>query len=369
MFALGCILFEILAGEPLLPRAQHDAVLLPFENRPSLRAPGHVIPPELDDVVVRATASEASSRLPTARALGQIVERYLDGDRDLVQRRALAGDQLVLARAGLAEGREASPTEDQRKIVMQHAGRALALDPTSSEAAELVGRVMLEPPREMPAEVEDELIAIDEHNLREQSKVAGIAFLLYLVFLPLMRWVGATDPLYLGMVAVFGVINGALAVAVVRSRGRVPTAVLYAVVVANACLLFIMSRMFASFAVAPGIACGTMLAFSMHHRFGKTWVLALVLSIGIIGPTIGELFGVWPATTEIVDGRLHLISAAGDFVFPNVQIAHSLYVVALVYVVGMMSRTMARTQRAARREALIQAWHLRQLMPQPVRTH
>ncbi|HEY0991488.1 MAG TPA: serine/threonine-protein kinase, partial [Kofleriaceae bacterium] len=59
IYALGCVLFEILSGEPLHPRGtegMHSA-LSGGESRPSRRAPGREIAPELDALCVAATAA------------------------------------------------------------------------------------------------------------------------------------------------------------------------------------------------------------------------------------------------------------------------------------------------------------------------
>ena len=81
---------------------------------------------------VEALADDPATR-PTARELAERVQRYLDGDRDLERRRELAAEQLASARAALAR-RTTRADRDAR------AGRALALDPDSRDAAELVTR-------------------------------------------------------------------------------------------------------------------------------------------------------------------------------------------------------------------------------------
>ena len=130
VYGLGAVLFEILAGEPMHVRTASG--VLPrdaIETRPSLRAPTRDIPPELDDAVVAATAIEKAKRVGTARELGERIERYLDGDRDLALRKQLAARALGNARTAFAE------REDS--VAMREAGRALALDPTHAGAAEL----------------------------------------------------------------------------------------------------------------------------------------------------------------------------------------------------------------------------------------
>ncbi len=63
------------------------------------------------------------------------------------------------------------------------------------------------------------------------------------------------------------------------------------------------------------------------------------------------------------DGALVSSSPAGTLEIPNVEIAHALYTLVLVFTVGVLVRTLARTQRDARRAAHLHAWHLRQLVP------
>jgi len=155
IYALGCILFEILALESLHPRghAALSTALVGVDARPSVRAPERAIPPELDAICVRATALERDGRFATARQLGEAVQRYLDGNRDTAMRKQLAADELAVARAALARGDDA----DARRDAMRAAARALALDPTDRAPADLVGALMLQSPRETAPEGEVEL--------------------------------------------------------------------------------------------------------------------------------------------------------------------------------------------------------------------
>jgi hypothetical protein len=197
VFALGCILFEILAGEALLP---HGAPALEvdyaaLDARPSRRAPGRELAPELDQICVVATRAERDQRYPTARALAEAVERYLDGDRDLALRRRLASEHVAAAQRAHDRGDDV----EARRRAMSEAGRALALDPGAAEAAALVGRLMLEPPRVTPPEVQDELRALDAAVRREARRAIG-TFGAYLLALPLLLWNGIDHPTIIAVI-------------------------------------------------------------------------------------------------------------------------------------------------------------------------
>ena len=373
VYALGCILFEILAGQPLHDPTVLTAVFEEYDPRPSVRAPHREVPPELDTLVASAAAADPAKRPPTARDLSDRVQRYLDGDRDVVQRRRLAREQIALARAALITDQNMSlttssiarkpPGADERRTAMQHAGRALALDPTTPDAADLVGRLMLEPPKEMPREIDAELDAIDDVNLRDQARVAFGAFALYAVFIPMMIWVGLTSVPYLVTVGVAAAANGGMAMFLYKSNQRIPTWFLWVTAAANCVLIAILARMFSPMLVAPGLAAATMLGFCMHPRFGKTWLLVAGLALGVLGPWFLELAGVFEPSVGSFGRSLTVTSPAGALDGARFQIAHALFVTSLLAAVGMLAREMARTQRSARRAAHLQTWHLQQLVP------
>src|SRR5262249_4078547 len=105
------------------------------------------VPPELEVLCTRACEADVARRLASARELGEGVQRYLDGDRDLALRQKLAREHLARAKSALS-------ADDSQATAMREAGRALALDPELAEASQLVGRMMLEPPKQLPTEAE-----------------------------------------------------------------------------------------------------------------------------------------------------------------------------------------------------------------------
>ncbi|MBA2542522.1 MAG: serine/threonine protein kinase, partial [Deltaproteobacteria bacterium] len=186
VYALGCILFEILAQRPLHPRGHAGiaSALADVDARPSLHAPE--VPPELDKICVRATASDKHDRYESARSLSEAVQRYLDGNRDLALRKQLASDELTAARTAL----ESSHLPAQHTAAIRAAARAIALDPTEREAVELVGHLMLQPPKQVPPEVDRELARLDDEELIKSTRIGLAAAISAALFVPILYWMG-----------------------------------------------------------------------------------------------------------------------------------------------------------------------------------
>jgi hypothetical protein len=69
---------------------------------------------------------------------------------------------------------------------MREAGRALALDPALDEAADLVTRLMLEPPSTMPPEVAAVVAHEDDQAIERNAKLGKFAYLSFVAFIPLL---------------------------------------------------------------------------------------------------------------------------------------------------------------------------------------
>ena len=354
IFALGCILFEIVAGEPLYGNRRAAGTF--HEGRPSRKRPD--APPELDAICERATRLDPEARFPSARALGDAVQAYLDGDRDLAMRRELARQHVTEARAALARG----TSEADRRIAMQAAGRALALDPTATEAAELVTKLMLEPPEETPAEVEAGIDRIDTDQARTQGRLAAYTMIGYLGFVPLLLWTGVRDLAFVVAFAALAIASG-VQVYALSKRTKISSGPVYVSACINAVLIGLICRMVGPFIIAPTLVTTTLMAYAAHPRLGRMSVVSAILAGSVFVPWGLELVGVVSPTYHFVDGELRLSSAVLEFHSAPVQIAFAVLLVLLVTVVALLSRGLASRQRAQTRALELQAWQLRQIVP------
>src|SRR5258708_4072639 len=110
---------------------------IPTVGLDSTATPGDTT--DAEDVTVPDRPSAARAAEPARRR-----------PEDLELRRALARGHFAAAVSALG----AHDTDDGRRIAMREAARALALDPTLTGAADLVGHLMLEPPTHTPVEVQ-----------------------------------------------------------------------------------------------------------------------------------------------------------------------------------------------------------------------
>jgi serine/threonine-protein kinase len=369
IYALGCMLFEILAGEALHPRgpAGMQSALAGPDARPSQRAPGREIPPELDGLCVAATAIERKARLASARELGDRVQRFLDGDRDLALRRELARGHFARAQAAFTASSAPSvngsdPGAEPRRAAIREAAAALALDPALDGAAALVGRIMLEPPRTTPPEVESAIAVEETQTVRDNARAGLWALIACFAFTPLLWWISPPDHSY--VLAFTGALIVSTLVYVYAYHAGTPKPGL--VIVGNVLMIVMLARMFTPIFVAPGVAAVLSLALVVTprlSRLGSPSVIGSLYVVASLGPLALERLGLVSRTVSI-DGAGILLSApsVGAAEGPAL-ITASLYTIGLIIGTCWMADSMRTRAREAARHLHLQAWQLRQLVP------
>ncbi|MFT3694956.1 MAG: serine/threonine-protein kinase [Kofleriaceae bacterium] len=356
IYTLGCLLYEILAGEALHPRGfegLESAANGLIDPRPSAR--GFDVPPELDQLCVAATKKDRDERISTARELGESVQRYLDGDRDVALRRTLAQQHYERGRAAFEAG-------DSPATAMREAAAALALDPALDGPAELVGRLMLEPPRETPNEVIASIRADDIKSARVVVTAGLWVVIAALMFMPLLWWLSAGNKAMLIALGVLLAVDGALGVMVRMSARPRPEYI----IVCNMLLVVVLARMFSPFLIAPGVAAALAIAMCLTPQFswlGSSWSIAIALISGTLIPLLCERLG-WISRTMTIDphGLTFETDAFGGGQLATL-IVGTVYVAALITGAVIAGHSMRRQQRAAHRRLHMQAWQLRQLVP------
>jgi serine/threonine-protein kinase len=352
-FALGAILFEILAGQSLLPRGRValEAATRDVDARPSVRAPDRECPPEVEEIVVAATALDREKR-PTARELGERIERFLDGDRDLALRKTLAARHLEAANAALASGDGVA----ERATAMREA------DPRGSGAAELVGRLMLEPPAQIPPDVTSAIERNEEYAARGKLRVMAFSMLAFLGVVPISWWVGLRSWSSMLWVTAAIALNLAHTWYLARRPGGLTAYDSARSVLLFGVLVAVIAREFSPFVMAPSIAAISVVLFLVDARARFSFIIATHVA-AVVLPWVAELVGVAPRTIRsLPDGDLVFHAAAIYANQPKVEIALATFVVTTLISAGYIARQLAIAQRSAMQTTELQAWHLRQLV-------
>jgi len=355
VYALGCILFEILSGEPLHARgmASLTTTLNGVDARPSTR--GADVPPELEALCVEATVVACEHRIPSARQLGERLQRFLDGDRDVAQRRELAAAHLATASQAFTLREDA----ESRRVAMREAGRALALDPSLPGPGELVTRLMLEPPRALPPEVAREIELDNARTVTRSLRIGAWAYLGFLALVPSVF--NGSGLVYVGLLV--AIIAANITILLRMSPG---TARVVAFAFASAALVGVVARIFSPFFIAPAIAAVITMAivFTPSYEDVRSVAgLALLMAVAIIAPWAVEAMGLVSTTTVFAPGSITFMAPANRFASPLAAATGMvLYVLALVTASAFVAHAMRRTERAMRHHMRLQAWQLRQLV-------
>lgn len=366
VYALGSLLFELLTLKQLHPTS--DAQEL-FERtvqgtsdaRPSKRVPEADVPPELEAICVRATAVEPEDRFPTARALSEAVEQYLDGDRDLELRRNLAADHAEKAQTLLAQIREnRGPAIDERKRAMRELSRAIALDPDNPDAMRTLVELMMTLPDELPDEVSRELDDLQVQQVKVGGKAGIPAYLSFNLYLPGVLWMGVKQWL---LVAIFtaGTVLAAASSFLVARMKRPHHAL--AVLAVSSLPIGVIAGLASPFVLVPAIAAANTLVYSLNHTREYRWPIIGVGSLAFVVPLLFEWAGWIPPSYRFVEDGLLLV--------PRFAWMPELATLALltigsfaVIITAALSVAPFRNELDdAQRNIRLQAWHLRQLVP------
>jgi eukaryotic-like serine/threonine-protein kinase len=375
VYALGALLFELLARQPLHPSGSREAsfasTLFGPDARPSVRAPHLDLPPELDAICSRATALEARDRFGTAKQIVDAIERFLDGDRDLQRRRELARDHARLAAShaerAFATGANAAESTEARGRALRDAGRAIALDPSNSEAVGTIIRLLTDPPRQLPPEALAELERERNQSLGTGDLLASRAFSSFFLLAPIALLMGVrsrsaailTTAAWLGAAAVSYASSRAP-----RGHGKASLPILLTGGLAISCA----TTFFGPFFFLPGFAViyGMMFVLVPPDR-SRRWLVVAVSMLTILAPAALGWLGVTAQPYEL--GADAIVIHGSMLHFP--PLATQLFLLSsslsVVLTACLMSARVHDALAQAQERLHVQAWQLRQMLPRAAR--
>ena len=368
VYALGAILFELLTLERLHAGATIQEVLKSTMDgavaRPSLRAPSREVPPELEVICVKATATSPSDRYASAREMSDALERYLDGDRDLQQRREMATEHARAAEraAGIALSEEPHAADASRRTAMREFSRALALDPENPATMRAMVSLLMQPPRELPREVRDEIEQLSRAQVRLGGTTGGFVYLSLNFYIPLLLLMGVRSSWFWGTYAL-AVVTSMLSFAVGRlERPRTRHAML--VFALSLACVSTMASYFGPFVSVPAIAASSALVFSTANDRSLRGFIIVLACLAVLVPFGLEHAGVVPASMRFTSEGILLLPRVLRFPPIWSQVFLMVSSLAVIITSGLAVAPFRNELDDAQRRIRLLAWHLRQLVPE-----
>jgi serine/threonine-protein kinase len=368
VYALGAMLFELLALEPLHTGRTVAAVLASTQLKtqaPSERAPAGEIAPELDAICVRATAFEPGDRFASARAMHEAIEAVLAGERDAERRKELAKDLVAKGRAALEKANAGGPdAERHRSEGMRALGHAVALDPNDDSTLKVILDTVLSASA-LPPEAEAQLKAVELADRARAARRSALMYATWLLFVPAIFVFGVRNwPACIALLAMSFVAIGWSAwmgTAPERSAPRF----MRTMIVINFVLVGCSTTLFGPFLFAPAVAATSAAAFAVSLRANSnTRNMLMVFSLlSIFVPFALQLFGVIPASYAFHDGIIEVRPVLESFPPVWTQIGLSFVTAAQLVLPSILVTRAVDGLVAAERTNFAQAWRLKQLLP------
>ncbi len=375
VYSLGAILFEILTLEPLHTKDTWNAMMIATlqgtDARASTRAPTLDLPPELDSICVKATALAPDERYASARELYEAIERVLAGDTDLSVRRDLSSRHARAAEAAARLSEEPGPrAAEARRDAMREVGRALALDPTNRTAMRLLARIITTPPSELLPEAKAEVRARGFGRLRLALR-DGVRFDVgsLVLMIPLGLWMGVRSMAHMLAVVGMTAISSALKLLAAQSNDSRRVYVFgYGAYLFNVLALGLISRAFGPLFFVPMLLSIFTFSFSMTHSSTFRAAIIATGSLGLLVPLGLELLGIIPRSYAFQNGTMLILPQGVSFAEVPTIVALTLGSVFLIVAPSLIMGRVQLALREAEMRSAMQAWHLRQLLPDEARS-
>ncbi|MCB9626729.1 MAG: serine/threonine protein kinase [Sandaracinaceae bacterium] len=372
VYALGCILFEILTRSPLhdpeaLSQRPLEEVYRSASTSPRALAERRGAPPitqELDEACCRALALSPADRTLSAMDLHDAVVTYLDGAaltrfRQEEASKLSASAAELIAQAGRQERTDSLALREEALTTL---GRAVSLAPADEATRATIRTLLQQPPPPDAASVLGERVRAWEEGLAEDA-ISGVALALcgWVLSLPALWWMGVRD---LGQAARLVGVGAATLLWLLAFVWRKPPRrwALLGIGALSTATVVLTARWLGPFGIAPAIFVGHMCFFSaVPDRSTRNGLVAMLVA-GALWPAV-ELLGTGSVgTMQIVDDTIVVRPLVTDF--PPLATWSCLLLLNLAVMIGAGAsmRVFFRRMEATQRGILWHQWQIEALM-------
>ncbi|HEY8145301.1 MAG TPA: serine/threonine-protein kinase [Kofleriaceae bacterium] len=366
VYALGAILFEILALEPLVPRAVMSRMvadtLAGADARVWVRYPDRQdAAPELEALCVRATATDPADRLASAADLHLAVERYLDGDRDVQLRRQLAAGHAALAEIAAERAFATGDIADRERALVE-VGRAIALDPDHATGAATLVRLLTEPPRRVPDEVTGSIRRAQDDEIRYAGRLSGLIYLFCLVLVAPLLIAGVLS--WAALALTVGLVIVTAVYMFVGSRLESPSTLVMTIGVwlGFACIASTCS-VFGVYTILPAFIATSAVSTVQFGRRLPSWVPLSGACLSVLVPVVLEWLGLLAPSHNFEGGTIEILPRMIAFPGRGTEPLLLFLTLAAIVLPAFYAIRQHRVLDEANRRLHMYAWQLQRLLP------
>jgi len=358
VYSLGLILFELLT----LERARDpNALFAPVDARPSARAPHRNVAPELESICVKSVEPDPADRFGSPRAMQEAINRYLEGDRELEQRRLLASQHVTAARAALARSTQQGADHDkERGDAMTELTRAVALDPANGENVAMLADIMANPPLEVPAAVQEQLGRENQRIMRLGATQSMIAMALWVLTLPFLLWIGFAHPWQAWLIAVPVGLTALLSFVMTRQR-KVSWMLQYVSIVMLMTAAAMVSRVYGPFVAVPTLIATNSIVLQTHPLRAVRAFSAALACLFMVAVIAVDWTGILPSSNVLENGTWTIVPQLVEFPRIPTLVFLTVASVAMILVPSAFIARLRRDLNEAQVRLAVQAWHFRRL--------
>ncbi len=366
VYALGAVLFEILTLQRL-HEGQRVSELIASTRRGadarcSVRAPERAIAPELEALVVRATALSPRMR-PSARELHESLESFLDGAREDERRRLVSELHVRAADEAIRRAPAVGPSAiESRRQAVRSLSRAHAADPANETALRTLVSLLEKPLATMPAEVEAGVRAEEEDTARIAARALRYGRLSWLLYVPLVLWLGVRSwPAFWLAVAS---ITGAVAVSWVVDRVRRPAPWMRTLVAVLSMLTIMpIATLFGPIVTLPALIVASLPSFVAHlDRPGRVLATIAACVAGVV-PFVLDATGLVPQQLVFAEGAITVLPNMAWLPELETRLVLGLFQMTPIVTAVILLARLRRDLDQTRARVHTQLWTLRQLLP------
>lgn len=366
VYALGAILFELLALEPLhRGRSVRELMTSTREGadaRCSVRAPAAAVPLELEALCARATHLDPLKR-PQARELHEAIESFLDGDRESQRRRLVSELHLRAAKETWRRAMQGGPhAASAQRDAIRGLARSLSADPGNPQALESLLAVLQQPVEGLPEEAAKAMHEEEERHRRVASKAQRWGRVSWLAYVPLVLWLGVRDWTACG-VALGAIVTAALASAFVDSLPSPRPWMHTSVAVLAMLTMMPIATLFSPIVLLPVLLAASVPAFIVHLDRAGRIITTLAACIAAGAPLVLESVGALPATVAFHEGAITILPRMTSFPELPTRIVLTVFAMSPLITAALLMERVRSELDAARRRVHLHLWRLRQLMP------